>query len=189
MPDMSTLARLINAGELLDMPEGETQWCELIDGEITPMSPPGFEHGIVAQNVSWLLAEHVRRHSLGLVTAAETGFIVARNPDTVLAPDGGFVRQERLNAIGIPRTYFPEAPSLVFEVISPRDRKSEVVQKMWRWFAAGVEMIWIVDPETRTVTVYRTLEDVRVLTEKDALSGERVVPGFECPVAELFAGL
>jgi Uma2 family endonuclease len=186
---MSTLARLITADELLEMPEDETQWCELIDGEIVPMSPPGFEHGIVAQNVSWLLTQHVRRRGLGLVTAAETGFIVSRNPDTVLAPDGGFVRQARLDVIGVPRAYFPEAPSLVFEVVSPRDRVGEVARKMWRWFAAGVEMVWVVDPVARTVAVHRSLENPRLLTEKDTLSGEPVVPGFECRVADFFAGI
>ncbi len=186
---MSTTTRLLTADELISLPEDETTWTELIDGEIVPMSPPGFVHGIVAQNVGWLLTEYVRRHRLGIVTAAETGFIVSRNPDTVLAPDGGFVRQERLKVIGVPRAYFPEAPALIFEVASPRDRLGQINRKTRRWFEAGLETAWVVDPDARTVTTYRSLEEIQVLHEKDTLNGAPVVPGFTCSVAELFEGI
>ena len=186
---MSTATRLITADELFRMPEDETGRCELIDGEIVQMSPPGSMHGFVAGFLTQLLGAYVYKHRLGRVVAAETGFIVSRNPDTVLAPDGAFVRRERFEITGIPKTYFPEAPTLVWEVVSPRDTVGEVAVKMRRWFKAGVELAWVVDPIGRTVTVYRAADDIRVLTEKDVLSGENVVPGFECQVAELFADL
>jgi Uma2 family endonuclease len=185
---MSTATRLITAEELLRMPEEETRWCELVDGEIVRMSPPRYDHAIIiSQNVALLLMEHVNRRQLGRVIISEAGFIVARSPDTVFAPDGAFIRKEREDAIGIPRAYFPEAPALVFEVVSPNDRVSEVSAKMRRWLAAGVELAWVIDPELKNVTVYRSLEDIRVLTEKDTLTGEPVLPDFSCTVADFFA--
>ena len=78
---------------------------------------------------------------------------------------------------------------MIFEVVSPSDRVSEVSDKMWRWFEGGVELAWVVDPGNRTVTIYQAVDDIQVLTEKDSLTGGNVLPGFECRVADLFAGL
>ncbi len=171
------------------MPDDELQWCELIEGEIVHMSPPGGMHGVVGGALLGLLGAYVRKQRLGVLVAAETGFVVSRSPDTVLAPDGAFVRRDRIQAAGIPRAYFTEAPALVWEVVSPGDTVSEVAAKMRRWLQFGVELAWVVDPVGRTVTVYRAADDIRVLTEKDVLDGENVVPGFECQIAELFADL
>ena len=186
---MSTAAHLLTADDLFRLPEDESRWCELVEGEIVHMSPPGAVHGLVTQNLSFLLGQFVAEHSLGLTFAAETGFVVARNPDSVLAPDGSFVRRARIEALGVPASYFPEAPALVFEVLSPGDTVREVGIKMRRWLTAGVEQAWVVDPAARTVMVYQALDDIQVLTEKDSLTGGKVLPGFECCVADLFAGL
>ena len=186
---MSSVAGLLTADDLFRLSESESQWCELVDGEIVRMSPPGAAHGFVSQTLSNLLGDFVNQARLGCVFAAETGFLISRDPDTVLGPDGSFVRADRIDAVGIPPTYFPEAPALVFEVVSPGDTVSQVGLKMRRWLAAGVELAWVVDPASRTVTVYRSADDITVLTEKDSLAGHQVVPGFQCAVAELFAGL
>lgn len=186
---MSTAAHLLTADDLFRLPEDESRWCELVEGEIVRMSPPGFSHAIVSQRISLLLLEFVERKRIGQVVITEAGFLIARNPDTVLAPDGAFVRQERINAIGVTIGYFPEAPAMVFEVVSPNDRVSEVSRKMRRWLAGGVELAWVVDPAARTVTVYQAVDDIQVLTEKDSLTGGNVLPGFECRVTDLFAGL
>jgi Uma2 family endonuclease len=184
---MSTAARLITADDLFRMSEEETRWCELIDGEIVRMSPPGALHGVVAAHLTRILGSYVHDRRLGVLAASETGFIVSRNPDTVLAPDGAFISGSRLEVTGLPRTYYPEAPSLVFEVVSPRDTVSEAGEKMRRWIRAGVELAWLIDPVGRTVTIYRSSDDIRVLTHRDKLTGEDVVPGFECDIADLFA--
>jgi Uma2 family endonuclease len=186
---MSTAERLITADELLQLPEDETQWCELIDGEIVPMAPPGGIHGFVGGRLMGLLIAHVNAHRLGAVMLAETGFLISRNPDTVLAPDVSFIRRDRLLALGVPRGYFSEAPALVVEVLSPGDRAGKVAMKLRRWFAAGVELAWVVNPAKRTVAVYHSADDVRTLTERDMLTGENVVPGFECSIEALFEGL
>lgn len=186
---MSTAAHLLTADDLFRLPEDKSRWCELVEGEIVRMSPPGAVHGLVTQNLSVLLGHFVAEHNLGLTFAAETGFIVARNPDSVLAPDGSFVRRARIETLGVPATYFPEAPALVFEVLSPGDTVREVGMKMRRWLTAGVEHAWVVDAVNRTVTVYQAFDDIQVLTENDSLTGGNVLPGFECRVIDLFAGL
>ncbi|QDT76184.1 Uma2 family endonuclease [Lacipirellula limnantheis] len=186
---MITASHLLTAEELFRMSEEETRWCELIEGEILLISPPGFAHAIVSQRVSLLLLEFVDHQQIGQVVIAKAGFLVGRDPDTVMAPDGAFVRQERIDAIGLTSAYFPEAPAMVFEVISPTDRFSEVGRKMRRWLKGGVELAWVIDPTARTITVYQALDNIHVLTDKDSLTGGSVLPGFECRVADLFAGL
>lgn len=185
---MSTATRLTTADELLRMPRDGFRY-DLIEGELRKMSPPGSIHGVVTVEVTIRLGEYVSRNRLGAVFAAETGFRVARQPDTVLAPDVSFVRQERLAVTGIPDEYFPEAPALVVEVVSPGDTAEEVDDKVRRWFAAGTEMAWVVYPKGRTVTVFRGLDDIRVLTADDTLDGNSVVPGFSCRVGDLFSAL
>lgn len=185
---MSTATRITTADELLHMPDDGFRY-ELVEGELRKMTPAGSEHGFLSNEISWLLTEHVRRNDLGQVFGAETGFRLSRSPDTVLAPDASFVRKERIAVTGIPKEFYPEAPALVVEVVSPGDTAEEVDDKMRRWFAAGVEMGWVVYPGGRTVTVYRGLDDIRVLTANDTLDGGAVVPGFRCRVGDLFAAL
>ena len=153
------------------------------------MTPAGFQHGAIVNSLASQLDRYVASRQLGLILAAETGFLVSRDPDTVLAPDIGFVRQTRLQEIGIPKTYFPEAPALVVEVVSPNDTVEQIDTKMRRWLAAGVELAWVVHPAGRTVTVYRSKGDIRVLTEQETLTADDVLPGFECLVGNLFARL
>lgn len=186
---MSTAAHLLTADDLFRLPEDESRWCELVEGEIVHRLPSTFVRGLVAQNLLVLLGRFIAGNKLGRILVAKTGFVIARDPDTVLAPDGAVVRQDRLDVIGIPPAYFPEAPAMIFEVGSPHDRDSKVSRKMQRWLAGGVELAWVVDPSARTVTVYQAVDDIQVLAEKDSLTGGNVLPGFECRVADLFAGL
>lgn len=176
---------LITADELLHMVD--VGRCELVKGEIIQMTPPGWEHGNVAMEIGRLLANHVRLYRLGKVTAAETGFIIARNPDTVRAPDAGFIAKERVPRQGVPKQYVPFAPDLAVEVMSPDDRWNKVKTKVREWLDAGTRMVWVVNPKRRTVHVARPKQPERVLRENDILSGEDVVIGFEVTVKELFS--
>ena len=186
---MSTAAHLMTADDLFRLPEDESRWCELIEGEIVRGSIPVFAHSVVAQQASNLLYKFANRMGLGEVIGAKVGYLISRNPDTVLAPDGAFVRKERFVVIGAPDGYFPEAPAFIFEVISPTDRMSEVSVKMRHWLQGGVELAWVIDLAARTVAVYQAVDDIQILSEKDAVTGGNVLPGFECRVADLFAGL
>lgn len=181
-----TTAPLMTAEELFQLPDDDYKY-ELVEGEVIRMPPSGGEHGYFAINVGYLLKNHNKAHDLGVVCGAETGFILKRNPDTVRAPDASFVAKERIPAGGIPRTYWPFAPDLAVEVVSPNDRFDEVQDKVAEYFAAGTRLVWVVLPKTRTVLVYRSLHDVRSLGANDELSGEDVIPGFICRVAELFS--
>jgi Uma2 family endonuclease len=185
---MSTASKITTADELFRMPDDGRRY-ELREGELLMMSPSGSEHAIVIGEITWRLGHYIHQHRLGSIFGAEAGFLIARNPDTVLAPDVAFARQGQLDVTGIPKAFFPEAPALVVEVVSPSDTVEQVDEKMCRWLAAGVELAWVVHPVGRTITVYRSLDDIRVLTEKDSLSGDDVIQGFECRVGDLFTGL
>ena len=175
----------VTAEEVFRMNHGNRHY-ELIAGVPRKMSPAGFHHGAVIGLLHGWLFDHVKRHRLGIVLGAETGFILSRDPDTVRGPDVGFVSRERIERIGIPQQFFPEAPDLAVEVLSPRDRVSEVEAKTEDWLNGGTRLLWIVSPRRRTITVHRSLTDIVVLTEDDTLDGGDVIPGFTCRVGDLF---
>jgi Uma2 family endonuclease len=185
---MSAATHTTTADELFRMP-GDGYRYDLVEGELRKKTPSGSAHGYVVVEVTLRLGEFVNHHELGCVFGAETGFRIGRDPDTVLAPDVSFIRKSRIAITGIPQEFYPEAPALVVEVVSPGDTADEVDDKMRRWIAAGVELGWVAYPRGRTVTVYRGLDDIRVLTESDILDGGSVVPGFTCRVGDLFAAL
>lgn len=176
----------VTAEELLDMPDDGFRY-ELVRGGIRKMVPTGSRHGYVAGELFGELRTHVKANDLGQVYAAETGFKLASDPDTVRAPDAAFVSRERLAQVGEVSGYFPGAPDLAIEVISPNDRHSEVVEKALAWLEAGCLMVLVADPEWRTVTVYRSREEIRILAGGEAVDGADVVPGWTLPVAEVFA--
>lgn len=159
---------------------------ELIAGTLHEMEPPGAEHGIVAMRIGALLSSHVAAADLGVAFAAETGFKLASDPDTVRAPDAAFVTRERAAAIGRPPGYWPGAPDLAIEVVSPGDRHSAVEGKALAWLDAGARAVMVVDPPRRTATVYRTRQDIRVLEAHEWLELGDVVPGWAPQVAEFF---
>lgn len=178
-------AKLMTAEELFWMPDDHMRH-ELVQGVLTTMPPTGFEHGAVTMNVSSPIHRHVQENNLGIVCGAETGFIVTKEPDTVLAPDVSFVSHERVAQFGRTKKFFPAAPDLAVEVLSPGDRVGEVDEKVEAWLNAGARLVWIINPKRRTITVYRSLTDIVLLTENDELDGYDVVPGFRCKVAEVF---
>lgn len=150
------------------------------------MSPASQQHGRLGMRVSGPLDRYVEEHGLGIVFAAETGFRLASSPDTVLAPDVAFVRQERVDAIGDVEGYWPGAPDLAVEVVSRHDLYTAVEEKVIDWLEAGAGMVVVVNPRKRTVTVYRSLTAITILTEQDTLDGGDVVPGWPLPVRDIF---
>jgi Uma2 family endonuclease len=181
---MSTVAQTITARQLSEMPGMEH--FELIEGELLPMSPPGFDHGCIVADIVSALREFVRSRKLGLV-AAEAGFCVSHDPDTVRSPDVAFVRTERLPSGGVP-AFFQGAPDLAVEVISPWDRASEVIAKSRDWLRYGCTAVWVVDPGTKTATIYSDQSQAFFLSEKDDLICEELLPGFRLPLSQVFGG-
>ena len=162
---------------------------ELVKGELRKMAPAGSEHGDLAMRVGWRLAQYVETHRLGKAFAAETGFHLFWNPDTVRAPDVAFVSQQRIEEVGPVTGYWPGAPDMAVEVISPGDTYTEVQDKVLTWLDAGTRMVVVINPRRRTVTVYRSRSDITILTEEDTLDGQDVVPGWAVPIKELFIGV
>lgn len=182
----ATITRPVTADELLAMPDDGYRY-ELVKGKLIRMAPAGSEHGEVAMDLAGPLHQHVKKHNLGKVYAAETGFKLESDPDTVRALDIAFVRLERVRQTGRPKGFWPGAPDLAVEVVSPGDTVSEVEEKVAEWLESGSRMVWVVGPKLHTVTVYRSLTDIVTLTEKDKLDGRDVVPGFIINVADIFA--
>lgn len=183
---MSTATQLLTADDLWNMPDHGGH-RELVKGELRDMSPTGFGHGAIANNLTVALGSFVREHDLGIVVAAETGFILTRDPDTVRAPDLAFVKKSRIPVGDLTVKYWAGAPDLAAEVISPWDKNFEVDEKVEDWLAAGTLLVWIVNPRRKRVTVYRPGVAEQILTEADTLDGLDVVPGFRCPVKDIFA--
>ncbi len=182
---MRTLKKLFTAEELLCLPTVGRR-LELVKGKVYEMAPAGGRHGYAAMNLGILMGGHVRSNGLGWVFAAETGFILRRDPDTVRALDVAFVSQGRLSLDEIPDGFIELVPDLVVEVVSPGDTRREVREKVENWLRAGARLVWVIYPITRTATVYHSLDDVTNLTENDTLDGEDVVPGFACRLGEVF---
>jgi Uma2 family endonuclease len=181
---MSTTT-LVTAEQLLHMPRDGHRY-ELVAGELRKMAPAGWEHGDVGGWLNVLMAEYIRTNRPGKIFLAETGFLLSRGPDTVRAPDIAFIRKDHLPAERPLQAFWPGPPDLAVEVVSPGDTYREVAEKVEAWLAAGAMLVWVVDPQWRTVTVHRPGAELRTLTEKDELSGEDVLPGFRCRVGEIF---
>jgi len=184
---MSTTTH-VTAEQLLRMPDDGCQY-ELVAGELRKMTPAGWKHGVVGGRLRSLLGRYVLQEELGEVLLAETGFLIARAPDTVRAPDIAFIRKDRLSSTPPTESFWPGAPDLAVEVVSPRDTAGEIDDKVKAWLDAGTTMVWVVNPAWRNVTVYRSATDIKILTENDELSGQDVLPGFSCAVAEIYANL
>ena len=175
----------MTAEELLVLPDDHMRH-ELIRGRLTTMTPAGSEHGVISAGLARLVGGHVSERELGVVFGAETGFRIESDPDTVLAPDMAFIRKSRVASIGIPRGFWPGAPDLAAEVVSPGDSKREVREMVNDWLQAGVEEVWVVDPRTRTVVVHDRAGKTTVLAESETLDGGKLLPGWSCRVADLF---
>ncbi len=178
----------MTAEELFDLPDDGGR-LELVEGELAHMTPTGGTHGALAVRIGRLLDEYVEAHDLGVCCGAETGFILQRDPDTVRAPVAAVVLKSRIPETGIPAAYWPFAPDLAVEVVSPSDRLADVHVKIAEYFAAGTRLVWLVEPETRMVHVYRSPQEVEVVGTEQDLGGGDVLPGFGCAVRRLFASV
>ena len=175
---------LMTAEELLtlDLPGKST---ELVRGKLLVREPPSTYHGRVQATLNVFVGSYVRAQALGAVFGQDTGFKIRSDPDTVRAPDLAFVRRDRAEQIGR-RGYAALAPDLVAEILSLDDRPGEALTKVGEWLDAGVILVWVIDPDRRTASVYRLDGTVSTVAADGALDGELVLAGFSCRIAELF---
>ena len=180
-----TTTDLITADELLQMKDDGFRY-ELVRGELIKNSPAGHRHGRITLNFTTPLYQFVRANQLGAVYAAGTGFKLSEDPDVVRAPDAAFIRRERVEAVGLTTGFWPGAPDLAAEVVSPGDTYAEVQDKVADWLDAGTRLVVVVNPSTQTVALYYSRSDVRILTTDDVLNGGQVVPNWTLPVRDIF---
>lgn len=183
---MST-ATHYTAAELLQLPSNGKR-CELIRGELKMMSPAGWEHGRIAGRIMAFLFQFVHERNLGAVLAAETGFLIEQDPDTIRAPDAAFVAKARIEQNEPVAGFWRGAPDLAVEVISPSESYVQVDQKVTQWLEAGCRIVWVINPRRQTVQVFdqQTPKQINVLNAADTITGGEVLPGFELQVEKLF---
>ena len=175
--------RRVTIDEFAEMPL-EGIW-ELIDGEPIELSPAAGRSGWISGNVYRLLANHVRQSQVGWAFAPETGFVLFDDRQTARSPDAAVVLRNRLAEL--PDSFVPMAPDLAVEVLSPSDRMADALAKIAMYLQAGTPLVWLVNPATRTVVVFRADMDPVTLAGSATLDGGEVLPDFSVPVAEIFA--
>jgi len=175
---------LMTADDLLhlDLPGKRT---ELVRGRLMVREAAGARHGFVAMRLGARITVYADEHGLGRTYAAETGFRIETGPDTVRAPDVAFIATARLPEVE-PLGYAGQAPDLVVEVLSHDDHPGRTLAKVAQWLEAGVRLAWTVDCERRLARVYRADGSESLLGPGDALEGEDLLPGFRCPLGDLW---
>jgi Uma2 family endonuclease len=183
----ATAERTLHTPEdVLEMPDGDH--LELVDGE-TVEKEMGFYASLVGTEILALIRNFVQENRLGWTPSSECGYqCFPESPRQVRKPDASFIALERMPADQLHEGHVRIPPDLAVEVVSPHDRYSEVARKREEYLRAGVRLVWVVDPPSRTVTVYRTDGSGSILREEEELSGEDVLPGFRCLVGQLFPG-
>jgi Uma2 family endonuclease len=174
---------LLTADELEQMPDDDSVRTELDEGELITMPPAGWEHGELGAEITALLRNYVKKHRLGRVSAADTGFRLSEA--TVRAPDVAFVRRERLEKLG-GKGFAKGAPDLAVEIFSPSDSVAQLMRKVKQYIAAGCHTVWIVYPDRREIHVLEAAGADRILREGDMIEAPELLPGFSVPVAEFF---
>ena len=180
-----TASGLLTAGDLLRLSSDGVRG-ELIRGVLSETMPTGREHGQIAANLTILLGVFVKPRKLGVLTTSDSGVQLEHDPDTVREPDVAFFSAEKSPPDERVTGYAQVAPDLAVEIVSPSDRLPAVNDKALMWLRYGVRLVWVVRPDERRIDVHRDGYLVVTLTESDALDGLDVLPGFSCPVREIF---
>ena len=189
MSTTTTPAKLLTADEYFRLPEPpDGSKRELVRGEVVTMSNPGWRHGEVQVNVAFAIKLFLKANPIGRV-AVESGLPTDRSPDTVRGPDVSYYSKERLPLDQVVIAYHDQPADLCVEVISPSNTKKEMRAKIKEYFFAGVRVVWVVDPEDKSVVILRAADpdEGRTLYDDATLDGGDVLPGFSCKVSDLFA--
>lgn len=164
----------------------DTPWCELERGEIIHLSPGGMNHSGPCARVAMLLGVWADRTGLGRVYGNEIGVVTQRDPDTVRGADAAYISYARLPQKDEVDGYCPAPPELVVEVIGKKQGWSKLVEKAGEYLNMGVDRVWVIDPKSRAVHVFRSDAEPVRLTGSDVVADEAILPGFSCEASELF---
>ena len=180
----TTQKKLLTAEEFFLLPDpADGSQQELVRGEVITMPPAGGMHGVSCLKTGRRIGNFVDEHDRGTVTCNDTGFVTGRAPDSVRGPDIAYWSRARLKEV--PVGYIEIPPDLLVEVLSPSNTSAQIRVKLQEYFTRGVRLVWVIAPEDRTLTIYRTPDEGRVLHETATVTGEDVLPGFECRVSDL----
>ena len=172
----------ITAEQLLEMDERG----ELIRGVFCPTMVPGFLHGKIIAKLIILLGAVVAPGKLGTIVTADAGVLLSRDPDTVLGPDIAYYSKEKIALDATLPGYTEVPPEIVVEVVSPSDSVTEVHGKAAMWLVGGVQLVWVVWPETKVIEIHHRDRPIVRLQENDTLTGEDILPQFSTPVQDIF---
>lgn len=180
----TTEQRLLTADDLFNLPDDGLDH-ELVRGVLISMPKPGSRHGRLASRATRLIGNTAEPAGLGAVYT-DSGFLLARDPDLVRAPDVAFVRGRVVSPEDDEQRYLELVPDLVVAVISPSERAQEVEDRLLDYINAGVKLIWFIYPRTRTISEWRAGVGPARLGKADTLDGSDILPGFQLPVAAIF---
>ncbi|HET6422734.1 MAG TPA: Uma2 family endonuclease [Planctomycetaceae bacterium] len=161
------------------------QPSELIRGRMVVMNPPFSAHGYWCAQITRILGNYVEEHELGRVIGNDGGVVTERDPDTVRGADVAFYSFKKVPRDSIPEGYWP-TPELVVEVRSSDDRWPQIYKKVGEYLDAGVVVVCVVDPPTRSLHVLRADQPAQILTEADTFTLPDVLPGFAELVSRIF---
>ncbi|MDQ3693600.1 MAG: Uma2 family endonuclease [Chloroflexota bacterium] len=182
---MVTVTKRVTLEELERDGAPEGFW-EVINGELIEMPPASFEHSWIGMRIGRLIGNYVDAHRLGVVFGADGGVVLAKDPLTLRAPDVGYVRHDRLPAASDAEVFLRVTPDLVVEIRSRFARSAPALAKAAMWLESGTALVWLVDAEAETVTVFAPQSGPRVVTMAETLDGGDILPGFTLPVRDIF---
>ena len=177
--------KLLTAADLLRL-DSQGVRGELIQGILCQTMPTGLTHGEVVMNLGGELRRFTKPRRLGRIVGSDSGMLLERNPDTVREPDIAFISAQKLPLDVRLSGYFEGAPDLAVEVVSPSDSPQDVYHKARMWISFGVPLVWVVNLKTRTIEIHRPGQPLLTLSEDDTLDGGEILPGFTCPVRDIF---
>ncbi|ABU57924.1 Uma2 family endonuclease [Roseiflexus castenholzii] len=178
-------AQLMTAESFWLLPEGPIRRA-LVRGEVVETMPLGGRHGMLALRIGARLQQWAEAGGHGVV-CVESGFVLARNPDTVRAPDVAFVAAAHIPVTGVPDGFWEQAPDLAVEIVSPSETAGDAREKVRDFLSAGARLVWEVHPRTHEVLVHRAEGSIQALSGDDLLQDPDVLPAFSCRVADIFA--
>jgi Uma2 family endonuclease len=182
---MATTLELLSAEEYARLPDSSRP-TELVRGRVVEMNLPGTQHGKICNQIGRFIGNFVAERDLGNVINNDSGVITKRNPDSVRGPDVSFYSYARWPKGPIPNGYLPVVPELVVEVLSPDDRWSDVHEKIAEYLTAGVSVVCIVDPKTKSAHLYYPDRPERALASSEDLTVPEILGDFRVPVSKLF---
>jgi Uma2 family endonuclease len=178
--------KLLTAEEFMAADLGDGNF-ELVRGEVIQLPPPMPEHGVICVNVAFVLAKYGRETGYGYALSNDSAVVTERGPDTVRGADVSFYSHERWPRSQVGWKLPPVQPNLAVEVVSPGDRRGEILTKVAEYLASGVLLVWVVYPKKKAVAIYRSADEPPVVLEHDAvIENLPELPGFRCPVADFF---